>query len=141
MIILKPLINEKSMSLTKQSFYTFEVSHDATKRQIGKEVADKFGVEVLSVNIINIAGRKKTQRARRRFYFTGDQKKAVVSIRRGQRIEIFESVGVQEGVEVKTAEAIEQQPKEKKSLLRGTKIKIEKAVKLKKEPANKKEKI
>ena len=40
-IILRPLINEKSMGLTKLGHYTFEVGSKTTKNQIAKVVADK----------------------------------------------------------------------------------------------------
>ena len=37
-VILRPLVNEKSMGLTKDGMYTFEVGKDATKQQIEKVV-------------------------------------------------------------------------------------------------------
>ena len=42
-IINRPIITEKSMKLAQNNFYTFEVGKDATKLQIAKKVAEKFG--------------------------------------------------------------------------------------------------
>ncbi|MBI2593050.1 50S ribosomal protein L23, partial [Candidatus Daviesbacteria bacterium] len=64
-VILRPLINEKSMGLTKLGFYTFEVVKGATKDQIAKDVADKFKVTVVSVKTLNQTGKTKMQRTKK----------------------------------------------------------------------------
>ncbi len=124
--ILRPLINEKSMSLVEASFYTFEVERDATKAQISKLVAEKFKVTPLSVKIINLHGKTKQQRSRKGYYQTAGSKKAIVKVKPGQKIALFEVAQPEEEVSVTTAEG---EPiakvKEKKSLLKGTKVKIE----------------
>lgn len=126
-VILRPLINEKSMGLTKTGFYTFEVAKFATKEQIAKVVADKFKVKVLSVNTINRAGKIKTQRTKKGYYNQPHLKKAIVKIGKGERIALFEQATTPEEVEVRTGEGEPvAQIKEKKSLLRGTKVRIEK---------------
>lgn len=137
-IILRPIINEKSMSLIKQSFYTFEVDKRATKEQISRVVAKKFDVSVLSVKTVNLPAKKKIQRAKRASFYQPSIKKAIVGIKKGQKIALFEAPE-QEKVEVskapagavKTAEG--ETIKEKKSLLRGTKVRIEKEGKSPKE--------
>lgn len=131
-ILIRPLINEKSMSLLGDNFYTFEVDKDAKKSQIIKVVAEKFSVTPLAVRIINQKGKRKMQRTRRGYYQTSGIKKAVVKLKKGDKIALFEAP-TQE-VEVRTAEGESLgKVKEKKSLLRGTKVKIEK------EPINKEE--
>lgn len=126
MIILRrPIITEKSMKLADRHFYTFEVSKDATKVQIGKAVADKFNVKVLGVKTINLKGEKKSQRRVRKFYHTPSFKKAIVQIAKNQKIAIFETPKEEE-VTVTTAEGEPQVLKEKKDILRRTKVKIEK---------------
>ena len=60
MILLKPLVNEKSMMLLKQNLYTFAVSKDAPKAAIKKIVEGKFNVTVLSVNTVNILPKIKS---------------------------------------------------------------------------------
>lgn len=129
-VILRPLVNEKSMSLTKMGLYTFEVGKDATKKQIGRLIHDKYSVDVLNVRTINVPAKKKVQRSRRGHYYTGGLRKAIVKVKKGQKIALFESaVAAEEEVEVKTGESKESDVKEKKSLFKGTKVRIEKQAK------------
>jgi large subunit ribosomal protein L23 len=129
-VILRPLINEKSMGLTKLGFYTFEVVKGATKDQIAKVVADKFKVKVVSVGIINQTGKTKTQRTKKGYFKEANLKKAIVKVGKNDKITIFEHSQPEENVTVTTGEGGPvTQVKEKKSLLRGTKVKIEKATK------------
>lgn len=123
------------MGLTKTGFYTFEVAKSATKEQIAKVVADKFKVKVESVATLNRTGKTKTQRTRRGSFKMADMKKAIVKVKKGDKIALFEQVTNDMGhaghnhdeVEVRTAEGESMGTvKEKKSLLRGTKVKIEK---------------
>ncbi len=89
-IILAPLITEKSMTGTAVQQYTFEVDPRATKTQIKNAVAEIFGVTVVSVNTINLAGKKKNfaRRGRRSSGVQSDWKKAIVTIAPGQKIEL-----------------------------------------------------
>ena len=128
-VILKPLINEKSMSLAKGDFYTFLVDLAADKSQVAKIVKEKFGVNVLSVRTITLQPKVKNQRSRKGSYLTAKTKKAIVQVGKGQRIAIFEEATKEpeEEVEVRTAEGESMGTvKEKKSLLSGTKVRIEK---------------
>ena len=134
-LILRPLISEKSVSLKNQDLYTFEVAKEATKEQIKNLLAKKFNVDVIEVKTINIKGKRKLQRSRRGYFTTPPIKKAVIKIKSGQKIPLFEEVKKEESldktkdkkVEVKTAEGERLTTvKEKKSLLKGTKVKIEK---------------
>jgi large subunit ribosomal protein L23 len=125
-IILRPLVNEKSVSLAKSKFYTFEVAKDATKLQVAKEVKLKFKVDVLSVNTINLPRKRKLQRTRKGYYSTSGTRKAIVQIGKDQKIAIFESLSkIEDEVEVKTAESEGPKVKEKKSLFGRTKIRVE----------------
>ena len=128
-ILIRPLINEKSMLLIKQDFYTFQIDKNASKKDVAKQVKDRFNVEVLSVQTLNLGGKQKMQASRKGYYRTSPFKKAIVRIKNGQRIALFEVSEPEEEVKVKTAEgeAISK-TKEKKSLLRGTKVKIERDV-------------
>ncbi len=136
-MLLKPLINEKSMSLIKNGMFTFEVGLASTKQSIGRQVKSRFGVDVLSVKTINVKGKSKQQRTRKGSYTTSASKKAIVKIKKGQKIAIFEeAVAAKESshdhnheeVEVRTAEGESLGTvKEKKSLLKGTKVRIEKS--------------
>ncbi|MBI2600236.1 50S ribosomal protein L23 [Candidatus Daviesbacteria bacterium] len=126
MIILKrPIVTEKSMKLAQQGLYTFEVDKDATKIQIGRRVADKFGVKVIAVKTFNVKGKTKAQRRVRKSYQLPGFKKALVQVGKGQRIAIFETPKEEE-VTVTTAEGEPIKLKEKKDILGRTRVKVEK---------------
>lgn len=127
-VIIRPLINEKSMGLTRTGLYTFEVDKGANKDTIAKAVAEKFKVKVLTVRTLNRAGKVKQQRSRKGYFQQAHLKKAIVKVGKGDKIAIFEQAVPAEDVTVTTAEGEPvAQIKEKKSLLKGTKVKIEKA--------------
>lgn len=129
-IILKPLINEKSMTLAKSDFYTFLIDLSANKDQVAKVIREKFGVTVLSVKTVTRQGKTKNQRTRKGSFMTAKTKKAIVQVGKGQRIALFEEATKEpeEEVEVRTAEGEKvTEVKEKKSFLKGTKVKIEKS--------------
>lgn len=126
MIILKrPLITEKSMKLAGSNFYTFEVDRNATKPQIAKAVSEKFNVNVLKVKVLNIKGQTKQQKKVRRSYQTSTFKKAVVQVRKDDKIALFETP--KEEAVVTTAEGEPIKIREKKDLLGRTKVRVEKS--------------
>lgn len=89
-VLLRPLISEKSTINVAHSKYTFEVSRQANKVQIKKAVAEAYGVKAVSVNIIN-----KASRARRFGRFSGmakASKKAVVTLKKGDTIKLYEGI-------------------------------------------------
>ena len=89
-VIIAPLITEKSMSNTASQQYSFEVHPRATKTQIRQAISEIFKVDVLKVNTINVGGKTK-QFAKRRVRTTGrtpDWKKAIVTLKPGQKIEL-----------------------------------------------------
>lgn len=125
MVILKrPIITEKSMRLAQGGLYTFEVSNEATKPIVAKEVAARFSVKVLKVKMINIKGKSKQQRKVRKVYQTQGYKKAMVQVKKGDKIAIFETP--KEEVTVTTSEGEPIKLKEKKDILGRTKVKVEK---------------
>lgn len=127
-MIKRPLVSEKSMAQAKNGLYTFEITLDANKNELTKLIEKKFSVDVVSIKTITIKGKKKTQRRVRRSYFTPDVKKALVQVKSGQKIALFETINEQpeEEVEVRTVEGEKVATvKEKKSFLKGTKVKIE----------------
>lgn len=125
MIILKkPIITEKSMKLAQNGLYTFEVDKDATKPEVAKMVAEKFNVKVLKVKMINIKGKVKSQRRVRKLYQLPGYKKAIVQVKKGEKIALFETP--KEEAVVTTAEGEPVKLKEKKDILGRTKVKVEK---------------
>jgi len=138
MILKRPLISEKSMDLVKLNMYTFEVAQDASKDEIRKEVTERFKVTVLSVKTMNRKGKTKLQRSRKGYFSTPSSKRALVVLAKGDKIALFEQ-NKEEKAKVTTAENVTE-VKEKKSLLKGTKIKVEKVAKESKESKEKKKK-
>lgn len=126
-IVLKqPLLTEKSMKLAKNGYFTFLVDKDARKPDVVHSVKALFGVDPISIKVANYKGGVKLQRNRKGITKTAGYKKAMVQLKKGQKINIFQPV--EEKVEIKTAEG-EVITKEKKSMLKGTKVKIEKGAK------------
>ncbi|MBQ8567591.1 MAG: 50S ribosomal protein L23, partial [Oscillospiraceae bacterium] len=58
-IVIKPIITEKSMGGLQENKYTFKVAKCANKIEIAKAVEELFGVQVASVNTMNVRGRAK----------------------------------------------------------------------------------
>ena len=91
-VLLAPVISEKSYSLIEDRKYSFRVHRDAHKTQIRQAVEELFGVHVLAVNITKVPAKPK-----RRGTFKGTRpgwKKAVVKLRAGESIEIFQGATV-----------------------------------------------
>ena len=90
-ILRRPVITEKNTYLMEEGKYTFEVMRDANKIQIAQAVETCFpNVKVVSVNTMQMPGKY-----RRRGRIVGrvpGWKKAVVTLREGDRIELFEGV-------------------------------------------------
>ena len=89
-VLLAPVVSEKSYSLTEDGKYTFRVHPDAHKTQIRQAVEELFEVNVVSVHTANVRGKPK-----RRGFSTGTRrswKKAIVTVREGQRIPIFQAL-------------------------------------------------
>jgi large subunit ribosomal protein L23 len=85
-IILTPVITEKATNLSEHNQVTFRVPLAATKREVKAAVEGLFNVNVTAVNTIRIKGKAKRFRGRpgRR----SDYKKAIVTLREGQRIDV-----------------------------------------------------
>ncbi len=94
-ILIRPLITEKMSSLTtEQSKYGFLVNPKANKIEIAKAIEKKFDVSVIDVKTLNHSGKTKTQ-FRKSGRFTGKTakyKKAIVTLKEGDSIELFEEV-------------------------------------------------
>ncbi len=85
--LLKPWITEKSQDLMELNKYVFKASSDASKKSVRRSVEDFYNVEVKNVRIINIPARQKiTTRNRKKAGY----KKAIVSLKKGNKIEFFE---------------------------------------------------
>ena len=92
LVLIRPIITEKSMGMTNDGRYTFEVAKDSNKIEIAQAVADAFDVDVIDVNVQTVKG--KTRRLGRRVGKKSDWKKAIVTLAEGQRIERYFTEGV-----------------------------------------------
>ncbi len=91
-VLLAPVVSEKSYSLIEDRKYSFRVHQDAHKTQVRQAVEQLFGVKVISVNIVKVPSKPK-----RRNYQAGRRpgwKKAIVQLKEGDSIEIFEGAQV-----------------------------------------------
>jgi large subunit ribosomal protein L23 len=87
-IIRRPAISEKGTALTeRQNKYVFEVAPEANKIEIKRAVQDIFKVTVTRVNTMRMPGKKK--RVRYKVGMTPEWKKAIVTLKQGDRIELF----------------------------------------------------
>ncbi len=87
-VIIRPVISEKSFELIEHNRYTFEVDKRATKPQIARAVEEVFKVTVTNVNTMRVPG--KTRRLRYNLGTTRSWKKAIVTLKEGDKIEFFE---------------------------------------------------
>ena len=91
-VLLAPVVSEKSYSLLEDRKYSFRVHHDAHKTQIRQAVEELFRVKVEHVNVLKVQPKPK-----RRAMIKGTKpgwKKAIVQLREGETIEIFEGAQV-----------------------------------------------
>jgi large subunit ribosomal protein L23 len=89
-VIVRPVISEKSYGLIDENVYTFVVHPDANKIEIRHAVEAIFGVRVLNVNTINRKGKRKRNRRTGHWNTQSDQKRAIVKVAEGDRIDLFE---------------------------------------------------
>lgn len=87
-ILIRPIVTEKSTALMEQGKYTFRVPLAATKIQIRQAVEQIFKVKVQAVNTMSYEG--KLKRMGRTQGRRSDWKKAVVTLKPGEAIELFE---------------------------------------------------
>jgi large subunit ribosomal protein L23 len=88
-VIIAPVVSEKSYELLDEGRYTFIVHPSSNKTEIKQAVEAIFGVKVANVNTMNRKGKRK------RFGLTMGQRKhtkrAIVTLREGESIDIFET--------------------------------------------------
>ncbi len=85
-VLRRPLVTEKGVAGKEEHKYFFEVHSRANKVQIKEAVEQIFKVHVVAVQTMNCRGKTKTVRFRRGR--RSDWKKAVVTLREGDAIEI-----------------------------------------------------
>jgi large subunit ribosomal protein L23 len=91
-VLIAPVVSEKSYSLIESRKYSFRVHPDAHKTQVRQAVEELFEVKVVSVNISKVQPKPK-----RRGTIKGTKqgwKKAIVQVREGDEIQIFQGAQV-----------------------------------------------
>lgn len=90
-ILIKPLVSEKSMAgIDKLNKYSFIVNYNCNKIEITKEIESTFGVRVISVRTVNYMskivkfGKRRTEGRKAKY------KKAVVTLKKGDKISLFD---------------------------------------------------
>lgn len=89
-VLVKPMVTEKATTLNSVNQYVFMVETTANKISVAKAIEEVYGVKPSSVNVIKMKG-KKINRGR----ITGkrkDFKKAIVTLKKGESISIYEGV-------------------------------------------------
>lgn len=88
-ILLRPRITEKATYAIEQNAYVFEVAPDATKRDIATVVKELYNVTPRKVNIVRKGPRIRIRRARRQQGHERGLKKAIVFLKKGDKIELI----------------------------------------------------
>ena len=87
-VVLDVLITEKGSRISAENRYPLEVARDARKPMIAEMAEKAFGVHVLKVRTANMKGGMRYVRGTRRAVAEPTWKKAIVTVRAGERIEL-----------------------------------------------------
>jgi large subunit ribosomal protein L23 len=90
-VLVRPVVTEKSTIGAEVGQYTFEVDMRANKMQVKDAVETAFNVTVYDVNVM-VMPAKVTRRGKREIMRQNKWKKAVVTLKPGDRIQLFEGV-------------------------------------------------
>lgn len=89
-VLVKPLVTEKATELSAHNKYAFVISSEANKIEVAKAIQVVYGVKAVAVNIISMKGKVVTRgriKGKRK-----DWKKAIVTLKKGETIKIYEGV-------------------------------------------------
>jgi len=87
-LIIKPLVTEKTRNLAiKNNKYIFIVKKESNKKEVKKAIENLYKVEVMDVNIINV--KSKPKRLGRNMGKSKQFKKAIITVRKGQTIDVI----------------------------------------------------
>jgi large subunit ribosomal protein L23 len=94
-VILGPIISEKSMNDASHGKYTFKVTVKAGKTDIKKAVEERYKVEAVKISTMTMKGRSARAGAKRLEIAKSPFKKAIVTVKAGQKIGIFDTSGIE----------------------------------------------
>ena len=89
-VLRRPLITEKNTALQAFGKYAFEVAEESNKKQIKEAVEKAFKVTVTAVNVLTVPAKRR--RAGKKFIVTSPWRKALVTVKPGDKIAFFEGV-------------------------------------------------
>ncbi|MBI5071746.1 50S ribosomal protein L23 [Candidatus Falkowbacteria bacterium] len=89
-VLVRPMITEKSSFLSPYGQYVFEVASRTNKIEIAKAIERAYGVKPTSVNIVRVRGKKV--RSGKTLGATKNWKKAIITLKPGDKIEVYEGV-------------------------------------------------
>lgn len=89
-LIIKPHITEKSLEMSKSNKFTFVISTVARKEEIRKYLKTIFGVDAVSINTLKNAPEEKRNSKTNTKFKKGGLKKAIIKLKKGQKIDLFE---------------------------------------------------
>ena len=89
-VLVRPIISEKAAVLESKGVYTFVVAVNTNKIEVKKAIKQVYGIMPKKVRIMNMEGKRK--RFGRRFGRRNDWKKAIITLPKGQSINIHEGV-------------------------------------------------
>lgn len=92
LVLKRPIITEKTMLLAQKGKFTFEVDNNATKQNIKKLIQDNFKVDVVEIQTTVLKGKTRRFGKKRQPVKLTDSKKAVITLKKGQKIDYFEVV-------------------------------------------------
>ncbi len=87
-IVMRPVLSEKTWRGMEEGKYTFEVATDAGKQEIRTAVESLFGVKVARVWVMNRSGKPRRTRLDRRHGRTSGERRAIVKLAPGHKIDI-----------------------------------------------------
>ncbi|MGH9149251.1 MAG: 50S ribosomal protein L23 [Acidimicrobiales bacterium] len=90
-VIIRPVVSEKSYGLLDTNVYTFLVHPSASKTEIRQAVESIFEVTVTKVNTLNRRGKRKRNRRMNTFGTRSTTKRAIITLKEGDRIPLMES--------------------------------------------------
>lgn len=86
---ITPILTEKSMNEAKRGHYSFVVDFKMDKGEIKRQVEKLFSVHITEIRTINLKGGKK-KNFRGKVKTVQDQKKALVTLKKDEKIDLFE---------------------------------------------------
>lgn len=90
-LLSRPRITEKSYAMNAENKYVFEVTKTSTKKSVKRAVEEVYGVNVVAVNMVRLPAKKRVSGRSRTVGVKGSIKKAIVSVAKGQTIELFKA--------------------------------------------------